>query len=320
MSEPQDKSWEQQTLEKVVLATVKEQRVARRWKIFFRSMWFLLFACLFAWLMGWLPSAADKIEKKGSDKYTALIRMVGEISSVSGEGFVTEAQVVEGLRDAFEDKHVKGIILEVNSPGGSPVAANRIYNEIRALRKKYPEKPIYTVVDEICASGCYYAASATDQIFVDPSSVVGSIGVLMNGFGFTGTMEKLGIERRLITAGKNKGMLDPFSPMSAEDKVFVEGLLEEIYQQFIQAVKNGRGSRLKETEDTFSGKIWSGTTAINMGLVDGQGTVDYVAKNLIKAEEIVDFTHKRTFSELLADQFGSSVAAGFKKVLATKLF
>lgn len=320
MAEQKKQSWEQQTLEKVALAAITEQRSARRWKIFFRSMWFLLFAGLFSWGLGWLPTQADKMERKrGAEHYTALIRIVGEIASVSGEAMVIEKQVIEALRESFADEQVKGVVLEANSPGGSPVAANRVYNEIRDLRKKYPKKPIYTVVDEVCASGCYYIAAATDQIFVDPSSIVGSIGVLMNGFGFTGTMEKLGVERRLLTAGKNKGMLDPFSPLRTEDKIFAETLLEEIHQQFIQAVKNGRGARLKETPDTFSGAIWSGNTAIKLGLVDAHGTVDFVAQNIIKAEKVVDFTHKRSLSERLADQFGASVAFGFKKVFATHL-
>jgi protease-4 len=320
MNEPQNQTWEQQALEKVALAAIHEQRAARRWRIFFRSIWLLIGVLIFAWSLGWLPSKSDRSDKKlVKGDYTASVSMVGEIASQGGEGVVLADQVIAALRNAFEDNHAKGVILRVNSPGGSPVASGRIYDEIQALRKQYPKKPIYTVVDDLCASGCYYVAAATDQVFVNRASMVGSIGVLMNGFGFTGSMEKLGIERRLITAGKNKGFLDPFSPLSQEEKAFTQGLLEEIHHQFIHAVKVGRGKRLKETEDTFTGLIWNGNAAINMGLVDGQGTSDYVAKELIKAPEIVDFTHKRTLSEVLAEQIGASAGASLKALFAMKM-
>jgi protease-4 len=320
MSEVQNRTWEQQALEKLALAAIHEQRAARRWKIFFRSIWLVIIALIFAWLLGWFPSKPDKLDKKPvKGNYTASVSMVGEIASHGGEGVVLADQVITSLRNAFEDTHAKGIILRVNSPGGSPVASGRIYDEIQALRKHYPKKPIYTVVDDLCASGCYYVAAATDKVFVNRASMVGSIGVLMNGFGFTGSMEKLGIERRLITAGKNKGFLDPFSPLNQEEKAFTQTLLEDIHQQFIHAVKVGRGNRLRETEETFTGLIWNGSAAIKMGLVDGQGTSDYVAKELIKEPEIVDFTHKRTLSEVLAEQIGASAGASLKALFAMKI-
>lgn len=320
MQEPQNKTWEQETLEKVALFAVREQRTARRWKIFFRLIGLFIISLIVAAMFGWLPSKVDKSDKKLSgSSYAALVRMVGEIASDGVDGSVTVDKVVEALHDAFEDKQVKGVILQVNSPGGSPVASHRIYNEISALRKKYPQKPIYTVVDDICASGCYYVASASDKIFVDQASIVGSIGVLMNGFGFVGSLEKLGVERRLLTSGSHKGILDPFSPLVEQDKMFVEGILNEIHQQFIQAVRNGRGNRLKETPEMFSGLFWSGNTAINMGLVDAQGTVASVAQSQLGTDDVVEFTHKRTLAELFADQMSSAATASIKSLFATKM-
>ena len=320
MSEMQNRTWEQQVLEKVVLAAVREQRAARRWKIMFRSIWLIMSCLIFFWLFNRFSSETGQINKKlAASGYTANVSMIGEIVSNGGEGAVKADHVINSLRDAFKDDKVKGVILRVNSSGGSPVASGRIYDEIKRLRKQYPNKPIYTVVDDLCASGCYYSAVATDKIFVNQASLIGSIGVLMNGFGFTGSMEKLGIERRLITAGKNKGFLDPFSPLNPEQMAFTQSMLEEIHQQFIHAVKAGRGDRLKETEDAFSGLIWNGTIAEKMGLVDGQGDADYVAKELIKAENIVDFTHKRTPAEMLIYGMAASVSASFKSLFTTKL-
>lgn len=320
MDETQNSRWEQHTLEKVALAAIREQRASRRWKIFFRSIWLILLGLIFAWLTGWLPNKTDHGDKKlGAGSYTASIEMTGEMVSEGDKAGITADQIIFSLREAFKNRSVKGVILRVNSPGGSPVAAGRIYDEIKLLRKQYPQKAIYTVVDEICASGCYYAAAATDKIFVNRASLIGSIGVLMNGFGFTGSMQKLGVERRLITAGKNKGFLDPFSPLQSTDKAFIQHMLAGIHQQFIDAVKAGRGDRLKEHTDIFSGLIWNGTTAIELGLADGQGTADYVAKNLIKAEEIVDFTPKRSFADIFAEQIGVSAGTSIKSIVSTTL-
>lgn len=307
--------WERETLEKIVLASVREQRAARRWKIAFRIIWLLITLAILGWIMG----VTEKTDKKiSTGVYTASISMAGEIGS-DGEVGVIADEVISALREAFADSNVKGVILRANSPGGSPVASGQIYDEIRALRKQYPKKPIYTVVDDLCASGCYYAAAATDKIFVNRASLIGSIGVLMNGFGFTGAMEKLGVERRLITAGQNKGFMDPFSPLNPQQKAFTQNMLEEIHQQFIAAVREGRGNRLHETPEIFSGLIWNGVEAVTMGLVDGQGTSDYVARELIKAEDIVDFTHRRGWLEILVNRVGTAAGLSFKSLFASKL-
>ena len=218
-------------------------------------------------------------------------------------------RVIGGLREAFKDKGTQGVILLINSPGGSPVQAGYINDEIRRLRAKYPQTPLYAVVEDICASGGYYAAAAADKIFVDKASIVGSIGVLMDGFGFTGTMEKLGIERRLMTAGENKGFLDPFSPVNANQKEYAQTMLNEIHQQFITVVRQGRGKRLKETPDMFSGLFWSGERSIQLGLADAFGSADYVARDIIKAEEIIDFTPQEGIAERFAKRFGAATAS-----------
>ncbi|MBB5019828.1 protease-4 [Chitinivorax tropicus] len=296
-------NWERDTIEKLLLATVKEQRKARGWNILFRFMSFGMMFLVFAAVMGWFSRSKDA--EGGGGPHTAVVEMFGEIAP----GSRASADVVtEGLRNAFKDKNTKGVILRINSPGGSPVQAGQIYDEIRRLRAKYPTIPLYAVVDDICASGGYYAASAADKIYVDKASLIGSIGVLMNGFGFTGTMEKLGVERRLLTAGKNKGFMDPFSPMNEEQQTFVKEMLAQIHQQFIDTVRQGRGKRLKEDENTFSGLIWNGEQGIKMGLADGFGTTDSVARDVIKAENAVDFTPKENWADRFAKNIGTSVA------------
>lgn len=209
-----------------------------------------------------------------------------------------------GLQAAFEDSKTRGVILRINSPGGSPVQAGQIYDEIKRLRGEYPNIPLYAVVDDICASGGYYVAAAADRIYVNKASIVGSIGVLMDGFGFTGTMDKLGVERRLLTAGENKGFLDPFSPPNPRQQAYAKAMLGEIHQQFIQAVRDGRGKRLKETPDMFSGLVWSGEKSIALGLADALGSAEYVAREVIKAEDIVDFTPQEGFADRFAKRFG----------------
>jgi protease-4 len=213
------------------------------------------------------------------------------------------------LQAAFKDKSTQGVILRINSPGGSPVQAQTIYDEMRRLRKKYPDIPLYAVVEDICASGGYFVAVGADRIYVGKASIVGSVGVLMNGFGFTGLMDKLGVERRLITAGKNKGMLDPFSPQREQDKEYIEAMMKDIHQQFISVVREGRGKRLKETPDMFSGLIWTGEKSVELGLADGYGSLDSVARDVIKAEDVVDYTKKEGFAEKVARRFGASVAS-----------
>jgi protease-4 len=239
-----------------------------------------------------------------------LIEIEGEIDA---QGPGSAKTVVPSLNRAFADAGSVAVVLHLNSPGGSPVQAGIIVDEIVRLRKDYPAKPVYVVVDEICASGGYYIAAAADKIYVDKASIVGSVGVLMDGFGFTGTMEKLGVERRLLTAGENKGFMDPFSPQSEKHKAHAQAMLNEIHQQFIKVVREGRGKRLKETPEMFSGLFWSGAKAVSMGLADGFGTVDSVARDVVHAEDIVDYTEHEGLPERVLKKFGASVGAGAVK-------
>jgi protease-4 len=240
-------------------------------------------------------------------RHTALIEIDGSIDT---DGSGSADNVVPALDKAFSDAGTAAVVLRINSPGGSPVQAGIIVDEINRLKKGYPNKPLYVVVDEICASGGYYIAAAADKIYVNKASIVGSVGVLMDGFGFTGTMEKLGVERRLLTAGENKGFLDPFSPQSEKQKQHAQEMLDEIHQQFIDVVRTGRGKRLHETPEIFSGLYWSGAKAVEMGLADGFGTVDTVARDIIKAEDIVDYTAHEGLSERVLKKFGAAVGGG----------
>jgi protease-4 len=215
---------------------------------------------------------------------------------------------------AFEDEGAKAVVLLINSPGGSPVQAGIMYDEIRRLRAKY-NKPVYAVVEESCASAAYYIAAATDRIFVDKASIVGSIGVLMDGFGFTGLMDKLGVERRLMTAGENKGFLDPFSPQTDKQRAYAQTMLDQVHRQFIDAVKAGRGKRLKETPELFSGLFWTGQQAVELGLADQLGNIDFVAREIVKAEDLVDYTRRENVAERLAKRFGASVGEGAVRAL-----
>ncbi|WP_207907309.1 S49 family peptidase [Paucimonas lemoignei] len=296
-------NWERDVLEKLALEALREQRARRRWSIFFKLA-FLALACIVLWRVLGLGNAASEV----STTHTALIEIDGQISSGGGSGDADS--VIPALNRAFSDSGSVGVILRINSPGGSPVQAGMINDEIKRLRAEYPKKPLYVVVDEMCASGGYYIAAAATKIFVNKASIVGSIGVLMDGFGFTGLMDKVGVERRLLTAGENKGFLDPFSPQSESQKVYAKEMLEEIHQQFIQVVREGRGKRLKETPETFSGLFWTGSKAVEMGLADGFGTVDSVARNELKVEEIVDYTEHENLSERFLKKFGASVGAG----------
>lgn len=285
-------------LEKLVFATLSEQRSARRWRIFTRLAW-LIFLIAVAWVL----LARDATSTSKSTPHTAVVDIKGEIAA----GAEASAEfVVAAMRSAFEDSGSQAVVLLINSPGGSPVQAGIINDEIIRLKAKY-NKPVYAVVEETCASAAYYIAAAADEIYVDKASIVGSIGVLMDGFGFTGTMEKLGVERRLLTAGENKGFLDPFSPQTEKQRAYAQAMLDQIHQQFIHVVKEGRGDRLKPTADTFSGLFWTGQQAVEMGLADHLGNLDYVAREVVKAEDIIDYTRRDNVAERLVKKFGAAM-------------
>lgn len=302
MSE-QGNNWEQGVLEKLAFSAVQEQRRARRWSIFFKTLTFsYLFIVLFLF-MGWIGRGDSTL---GTGKHTAMVELDGVISQNSP---ASADNLIASLQAAFKDRGTQGVILRINSPGGSPVQAGLVNDEIRRLRAMHPDIPLYAVVEDMCASGGYYIAAAADKIFVNKASIVGSIGVLMDGFGFTGTMDKLGVERRLLTAGENKGFMDPFSPRNPKHEAFTKLMLGEIHQQFINVVRDGRGKRLKETPETFSGLFWSGQKSIELGLADEIGSLGSVARDVIKAENIVDFTTRDGLADRLAKRFGAGVAS-----------
>ena len=301
-----EKDWERRTLEKLVLANLVEQRAARLWRNGIRIAWLMLVIVLV--FAGWERGATQADVSK---PHTAVIEIKGEIAS----GAEANAElIISSMRSAFEDEGTQAVVLLINSPGGSPVQAGMINDEIRRLKTKY-NKPVYAVVEETCASAAYYIAVAADKIFVDKASIVGSIGVLMDGFGFTGLMDKLGIERRLMTAGENKGFLDPFSPQTEHQRGFAQAMLDQIHQQFIAAVKAGRGKRLKETPEIFSGLFWTGQQAIDLGLADQFGSVDFVAREVVKAEDLVDYTRRDNVAERLVKRFGASMGQAAAKTL-----
>lgn len=295
MSEPEVKKedWERKLLENLALASLREQRRARIWGIFFKSLTFIYLFILMFVALGWVGDGKVRI----TDKHTALIDLKGIITADS----VSSADKINAsLQSAFQDKNTKGIVLRINSPGGSPVQAGYINDEIRRLRAKYPEIPLYAVIGDICASGGYYVAAAADKIFVDKASLVGSIGVLMDGFGFTGTLEKLGVERRLLTAGENKGFLDPFTPLDPAQRDHATMMLREIHEQFIRVVQQGRGERLKDKPEIFSGIVWTGQKSIDLGLADEMGSAEYVAREIVEAETLVDFTPREGLTDLFS--------------------
>jgi len=293
--------WERASFEKLMFATLEEQRRARRWRTIRSFAWLLFFVFLLWGLMSRGSPATDK-----TAPHTAVIEIKGEIASDSD---ASAESVVASMRTAFEDSGSQAIVLLINSPGGSPVQAGIINDEIKRLRAK-PKKPVYAVVEESCASAAYYIAAATDRIFVDKASIVGSIGVLMDGFGFTGLMDKLGVERRLMTAGENKGFLDPFSPQTEKHRVFAQSMLDQVHKQFIDVVKAGRGKRLKDTPELFSGLFWTGQQAVEIGLADQMGSLDFVAREIVKAEELVDYTRRDNVAERLAKKFGAAIGEG----------
>jgi protease-4 len=292
-------SWDQKTLEKLLFNTLKEQKSRRRWGVFFK----LLFA-LYVFALLWLVWPTDSIPAADKEKpHVALVEVHGEISEDTS---ANADDIIEGLQDAFKDKNTQGVILAINSPGGSPVQANSVYNEIHYLRKKYPDIKVYAVCSDLCASGAYYIAAAADDIYADPSSLVGSIGVLMDGFGFVDTMQKLGVQRRLLTAGQHKGFLDPYSPVKPGEEKYAQAMLESVHQQFIQSVEKGRGDRLKKDPEIFSGLVWTGAQALPLGLIDGFGDTYTVARDVIKNHTIVDYTVTPNLFEKIANRMGAS--------------
>ena len=298
--------WERVTLEKLAFAALNEQKATRRWKTFVRLSWLAFFIALV-----WMALHRGTPASDMSTPHTAVVEIKGEIAA----GADASAEFVNAaLKAAFEDDGAKAIVLLINSPGGSPVQAGMMNDEILRLKAKH-KKPVYAVVEETCASAAYYIAVSADQIFVDKASIVGSIGVLMDGFGFTGLMDKLGVDRRLLTAGENKGFLDPFSAQSDKQRAFAQTMLNQIHQQFISVVKAGRGKRLKETPDMFSGLFWTGQQAIELGLADHLGTLDYVAREIVKTEDIVDYTRRDNVAERLAKKFGAAMGEGAIKTL-----
>jgi protease-4 len=296
--------WERATLEKLAFASLEEQKSSRRWKTFVRLAWLGFFITL-VWLVMHRGSAPNSV----TSPHTAVVEIRGEIS----EGSNASAEFVNSaLRAAFEDEGARAVVLLINSPGGSPVQAGMMNDEILRLKAKH-KKPVYAVVEETCASAAYYIAVAADQIYVDKASIVGSIGVLMDGFGFTGLMDKLGVERRLLTAGDNKGFLDPFSSQSERQRTYAQTMLNQIHQQFITVVKNGRGDRLKETPEMFSGLFWSGQQAVSLGLADQFGSLEFVAREVVKAEDIIDYTRRENVAERLVKRFGAALGEGAMK-------
>ncbi|AAU92506.1 putative signal peptide peptidase SppA [Methylococcus capsulatus str. Bath] len=303
--------WEREALEKLLLEALVEQRRARRWNLAFRA--FLVAAIGLGLVLAFKPLAHDGLTASGKS-HTAVVDVTGTIA----EGGETDADtIIEGLREAAEAKGVKGIVLRMNTPGGSPVQSAYVYDEIRRIKKEHPALPVYAVVTDVCASGGYYIASATDRIFVNPASIVGSIGVIMNGFGFVGTLEKLGVERRVMTAGDHKAILDPFGPVDPVEKQHVQRLLNTVHQQFIAAVKAGRGDRLKDRPEIFSGLVWTGAEGIELGLVDAVGELHEVAETVIGAKEIVNYSHRETLLDRVVRQLGTSLEAALTKLSAS---
>ena len=298
-------AWERETLQNLVHATLDEQRRARKWNNFFKGLLFLyLFLTLFA-VGGWFVGG----EGASTGPHTAVVDLHGVIDA---DGAASSDKIIAALRQAFKDKDTVGVVLRINSPGGSPVQAGYINDEIQRLRRLHPKTPLYAVVTDICASGGYYVAVAADKIYVDKASLVGSIGVIMDGFGFTGLMDKVGIERRALHAGENKAFLDPFSPVNPNHVAQAQAMLDQVHQQFIKVVRDGRGARLKETPDMFSGFIWSGEESLRLGLADAYGSTDFVAREVLKAPDIVDYNTKENIAERLAKKIGAGAteAAG----------
>ena len=311
MTDPTPPSWERATLERLALRALDEQRRARQWSTLIRLLWLTLFFLVVAGALGWIGGASKEPIRTG--KHTALVELRGVIGV---ESRASADRMIQALNAAFKDKHTQGVVLRINSPGGSPVQAGYINDEIRRLRAKYPQVPLHAVVQDLCASGGYYVAVAADRIYVDKASLVGSIGVIMSSFGFTGAMDKLGIERRAYTAGENKDFLDPFAPENPAHREHAKKMLEEIHQQFIKVVRDGRGTRLKDSPEIFSGLVWTGERAVQLGLADGYGSLDSVARDVFKAENVVDYTPEDNYFEQLSKRLGTGAAQSLLRALS----
>jgi protease-4 len=300
-SEGSAEHWERKVLEKLATSALQEQRRSRYWGIFFKSLTFLYLFLLLFIAAGWFGAR----DMGSPGRHTALVQVNGVIAEGSR---ASSDQITAGLQAAFKDVNTQGVVLRINSPGGSPVQAGQINDEIRRLREQHPNVPVYAVIEDVCASGGYYIAVAADRIFVNRASLVGSIGVLMDGFGFSGVLDKLGVERRLLTAGDNKGFLDPFSPLDPAQRAHAQQMLNDIHGQFIEVVKRGRGDRLKPDPAIFSGLVWTGERSIELGLADALGSVEHVAREIIKAENIVDYTPRENIAERVVRRFGAASA------------
>ena len=298
--------WERAVLEKIALKALDEQRRHRQWNALFRLLWLIFFFMLFAAFMGWIGRPDKEASAAATGKFTALVDLEGVISPDSK---ASADKINKALNRAFKDSGTQGIVLRINSPGGRPVQSGYINDEIFRLRSKYPDKHLYVVVQDLCASGGYYVASAGEKIYVDKASLVGSIGVIISSFGFVEAMKKLGVERRAYHAGENKDFLDPFAPENPAHTEHAQKMLGEIHQQFISVVRKGRGERLKETPEMFTGLIWTGEQSVKLGLADGLGGVDYVAREVIKAEKVVDFSPKENVFEQLSERLGTRFGA-----------
>ncbi|MFC3873007.1 S49 family peptidase [Neisseria musculi] len=310
---PAGESWERNTLRDVLLEAYKEQRRARFWRNLWRALWVLVFLAVAANSLSSSQSGPGSSLVNISEDHTAVVSLTGTI----GDEYEDKtAMLRESLEAAYKNHKVKGIIIRANSPGGSPVVSNTAFNEIRRLKNEYKNRniPLYVVAEDVCASGCYYIAAAADKIYADPSSIVGSIGVIGGGFDLTGLMHNIGVKRRLKTAGSNKGMGDPFSPETPEQTRIWEEMLADIHSEFIKAVKQGRGSRLKEKEhpDIFSGRIYTGNEAKKAGLIDDYGSIYSVARDVVNAPKIIDYTPEDSFGKLFGRRLRAEISSGLQ--------
>lgn len=313
MTDPVPPQWERSVLEKVALKAIEEQRRARQWNVLFKLLWFTVIFLLLASFLGWIgPSGKDEASSS-IGRHTAVVDVEGMIGI---EEEASAERLIKGLNRAFKDSATAGVIIRINSPGGSPVQAGYVNDEIRRLRRKHPDIPVHAVVQDLCASGGYYIAVAADRIYVDKASLVGSIGAIIGSFGVVGAMEKLGIERRSYTSGDNKDFLDPFQPEIPAHREHARAMLDQIHRQFIKVVREGRGPRLKESPEVFSGLVWTGEKSVEMGLADALGSAEYVAREVIKAEKLVEFTVQESYFEALSRRMGATFGAAFAREAA----